>query len=107
MSKLRPAQRFKLIDSEHTRLFKFNGYFYYKKTEYYILDYPKIKEREKLNNKNKSKVLETKITNIYIIIIESISVSLTNILIIKSFFLYKIWGIVNNVQIEVLINNRS
>ena len=100
MSELGSARRPKLTDSECIRLLKLNGYFYYWKTGHHISDCLEVKEKEK----NKLKTLDMKVTSIQATITEPVPVSLMNILMTKLFSLNCIWGIVNDVRIDVLID---
>ena len=100
MSELGPARRPKLTDSERTRLLKSNGCFYCRKTGHRISDCLEVKEKEK----NKLKTSDTKVTSIQAMITEPVPVSLMNILTTESFSLNRVWGIVNDVQIDVLID---
>ena len=100
ISELRPTQRLKLMDSECIRLLKSNEYFYYQKTGHHISDCLEVKEKEK----NKLKTSDMKVTSIQAIITESVPISLINILMTESFSLNQVWGIVNDVQIDMLIN---
>ena len=55
---------------------KLNKYFFCNKIRHIYIDYPEIKEKEKINNRSKFKVSNTKLISIYIsnLIIKKISI---------------------------------
>ena len=86
MSELGPTRRPKLMDSEHIRLLKSNGCFYYWKTGHHILDCLEVKKKEK----NKLKTSDMKVTSIQAMITEPVPISLMNILMTESFSLNQV-----------------